>query len=287
MTTTLETTFDGLPTLQLGSLEGVWAVIYGRRVALEKQFSAQFDPVMNSLAGLDWETVLGVLISQQLINPDVQGVALAATLMVSVEQLITGLPADDLVTWRTVMTGALVDAQAEGAATGIALLAHPVGIDWELAGTEAKQALAGAQWVDDQAATWVAKQTHGLGYQVGQKLADLWDQNASKSDMLTAIRDILGSSENNARLLLDHAISKSLSAGALSTYNLAQVQMVDFLTAGDVRVCTTCQAAEDNSPYKRDHAPHPGLHVRCRCSLSPSGTQLTSAGQALINRYTE
>lgn len=280
--------FDGLPALQLGALEGLWAVVYQRRGQLEAQYQAQFDQIMAGITALDWGSVVDTLTTQQLINPGVTGTALAAVVIVTAAQLIaTTLPPDTLAAWQQLVTSALVDATAEGTAVGIAQLAQPLTIDWNLAGTDAKQALQDAQWVTDNAAQWVAKQTHGLAYQIGQKLASLWDDGASRDQMITAITDITGSSPNMAGLLLDHAISRSLSFGALSTYQQAAVELVDFLTAGDNRVCAVpCYAAESNSPYKLENAPHPGLHVRCRCTLSPSGQTLTSAGTALISRYT-
>jgi hypothetical protein len=62
-------------------------------------------------------------------------------------------------------------------------------------------------------------------------------------------------------------MTTAAAAGALSLFQKYRTQ-VSWITAGDGRVCPTCQDNEDNSPYGPDAVPACPAHPRCRCQLS-------------------
>lgn len=277
-------------TLQLGQLEGIWAVIYARREAIEKLHSDALAQVMDTIKALDWGNILAAVHQQLTLNPGVTGAQLATALGQEVEALIAnGLPYQDRVAWQAAMQAALMDATAEGSAAGLALIGNladtPISINWDLAATDAKKALASGQYLTEPADQWIAAQTQGLGYQVSQKIASLWNDQAPVADMETAVMDLLGNSRNQAGVLLDMAIGNSLSQGAFATYTEAGVQYADFVTAGDGRVCPACGQAEDSNSWPLVECPQPGLHVGCRCCVAPSDYQPTSAALAMLAPY--
>lgn len=264
---------DGTPSLLLGQLEGIWAVIYDRREAVEKVHAGAFKDILKSIAKLDWDSIVSAAETQRLIDPNISTEGLAREIRSRIISMITGdLPAADREAWHSALTSAITDATAEGQTAALGLLnqATGAGIDWELTAAEAKAALARGGMLDDQAASWIQKQTQGLGYQLAQRLARLWEEGASHAEMVQAIRDILDSSENNAYLLLDSAIGQALSQGSLATYAIANVPRADYVTAGDSRVCAICASAEIGSPYDLSSCPQPPLHPRCRCTVAPS-----------------
>jgi hypothetical protein len=284
----LEASPQPTPTLKLGELEGIWAVIYARREAVERLHGQALQDVLDAIARLDWGTVLDAVGTQLLIDPALSGRRLARALGGAVENLIRdGLPAADRAAWQTAMTAALTDATAQGQTAGLALIgqAGSITIDWDLAATDAKAALAGNQLLATDATGWIGQQTHGIGWQVAQRLAALWDQGATRDDMEQAITDLLDTSTSTAGVLLDSAIGQAISRGALTTYSQAGVEYADFVTAGDARVCAACGEAEDNNPYLLYNCPQPGLHVGCRCTVSPSDYQPTGAALSLLTAY--
>ena len=278
------------PTVNTADLEGVWAVVYARREAIEKLHGAALGDTLKAIAGLDWGQLLDTIRLQQALDPGVTGKQLARIIGQRVEDLITGeLPTADRAAWTQAMTGALVDATAEGQAAGIGLIGDALGVsvNWDLAAEDAKAALEGSQTLSDEAGTWIARQVHGLGWQIGQQLAALWDDGADRDAMEQAIDGVLGGS-NNAGLLLDTAIGRALAQGALATYAAAGLAYADYVTAGDARVCAACGNAEDGDPYALNDCPHPPLHPGCRCTVSPSPAQTpTSAGTAMLAAYTD
>lgn len=279
---------SGAPTLKLGELEGIWAVIYARREAIEHLHGRAFADVMKAIAAIDWQQIVDSIGTQLLIDPGITGKQLADELGTRIRNLIAAeLPASERAAWNQAMIAALTDATAEGQAAALALIADTasITIDWELAAREAKAALTGGQVLADDAAAWVTKQTQGLGYEIAQKLAALWDSGASRQDMLDAIQAILGADTTVAGYLLDTAIGQALTLGALTTYGMAGVTYVDFITAGDERVCYQCETAEIGNPYLLGDLNAPPLHPRCRCAVSPSDFQFTSAAAALVDAY--
>lgn len=279
---------DLTPTLQLGQLEGIWAVIYARREAIERLHGDALADTLNAINSLDWAQVLDQIERQLLLDPTLTSTQLATKLGSTIENLIAGhLPEADRSAWRAAMQAALLDAQAEGATAGLSLIGDAAGvtIDWELAATAAKNALAGNQALWDASSDWITEQIHGLGYEISRKLAALWDDGASRADMEDAISEILGTPTNTAGAILDTAIGKSLTAGAFDTYEMAGVGYVNFDTAGDGRVCAQCGEAEDNNSYALGGAPRAPLHLRCRCTASPADYTPTPAALRLVAPY--
>lgn len=281
---------DLTPTINLGQLEGIWAVVYARREALEKLHAGALADVMKAIKALDWAQVIDDIERQMHVDPGLTAEQLQAKLGQTVESLISSqLDPADAGAWRNAMQAALLDSQAEGSVAGLSLVGDAAGvtINWDLAATDAKAALAGNQALWDQSSDWVAQQTHGLGSQVSQKLASLWDAGASRTEMEDAISDILGATRNNAGILLDTAIGQSISVGALATYDQAGVQFVNFDTAGDGRVCPACDEAEDDNSYALSAFPAPPLHVGCRCAASPADYVPTQAALTMLAPYAD
>ncbi len=275
-------------TLQLGQLEGVWAVIYARRAAVEKLHGAALGDVLTAIADLDWSHILNRARGYLLADSQLTGKELARLLGRDVENLISSeLPRDVNQAWRLAMTNALTAATAEGQTAALALVGQAAGvtIDWNLAATSAIDALQGSQVAWDMSSTWIEQQVHGIGYQASQLITSMWADGADPADIETALADLLTVNTSIASVLLDSAIGQALSAGALSTYITAGVQYADFITAGDGRVCATCGQAEDDSPYLLEECPQPGLHGRCRCAVAPSDYQPTAAALVLLDTY--
>jgi SPP1 gp7 family putative phage head morphogenesis protein len=66
------------------------------------------------------------------------------------------------------------------------------------------------------------------------------------------------------------AAAAAFNGGMTRTYQARGVEQVDYVTAGDGRVCPACESAEDGSPYPAATVPQPPLHPNCRCTVQPT-----------------
>ena len=97
---------------------------------------------------------------------------------------------------------------------------------------------------------------------------------AGGAGMTLALGAFLLSLDNAARIAQTE-ITRAMAAGAAELYRLAGIQMVEWVTAEDARVCALCDANEAAGPQFLGHAfpsgaLQPPQHPRCRCALVPT-----------------
>jgi hypothetical protein len=86
--------------------------------------------------------------------------------------------------------------------------------------------------------------------------------------MVSEVADLLDSKEiRSVSTMVDMAMGQSFSRGALALYAREGIREVDFLTAGDTRVCPICDTFEREGPYTLIEAPAPSIHPFCRCTV--------------------
>lgn len=269
-------------TLKIGSLEGTWAAIFSRR---EKLISSRASAALAA-----WKSATARLDLSGMITTYRRDMRLSETDTPSQEQaaqraareaailLLSWLPAtaawQDL---RTAMRETIMSGRAEGYADAIALAADAVGrigYGFDLAFQDAYDALAnlGEIWAD--ADTWLTKVLARNADQLGRALGTLASRGASYDEMLQAARDILdGVSGDAVKFVTDWALSTGLSQGALDLYRSEGVTYVDWITAGDARVCfpkgTPISTPAGDRPIER-------LEVGCLV-VTPFGPRAVSA----------
>ena len=96
---------------------------------------------------------------------------------------------------------------------------------------------------------------------------------AGGAGMVLALGAFLASLDNSARIAQTE-ITRAMAAGAAETYRQAGVQMVEWVTSEDARVCDLCDANEASGPHFLGQvfpsgAMQPPQHPRCRCALVP------------------
>lgn len=116
---------------------------------------------------------------------------------------------------------------------------------------------------DATAAVTVAAGLGASARRASREMADDAD------DPQHAAKEVLDAGLDMA-LAADVAVSAAYGAGLLSAYLGTSAGSVQWLTAGDGRVCEHCAAAEDGSPYSLFAAPRLPQHPRCRCVLAPA-----------------
>lgn len=270
-------------TLRLGSLEGTWAKVFQRRDELmAKQTAVVAAAWREAVAPLD----AGSMVRQIRAGTgatEAVGDKTARARQVACEAamtLLAWIPASRA--WqslRDAMRGALQSGRAEGVAGAIAIAGQAVGelgIDFDLAFTDAYRALEnlGTLWAD--ADGWLGKMLGRSADDLGRALGDLAAQNAGYDEMLAAAGSILdGAGSDSVSFIVDWALQTALSQGALDLYASENVQSATWTTAGDSRVCAICDANEAGSPYALSDFPQMPAHPRCRC-VSSAEFDLTS-----------
>jgi hypothetical protein len=276
-----------MPTIHLGRLEGVWAVVYGRRERLLRRH--------RKAVAEAWDAATADLKPRSAVRAFRK--AAAAT---------PGTPARDTATiaalvWLeavyrsaalvAALSSVISDGQAEGEADAIALAADRHGITGADTRKAFLAALALAQadpGLAERAREAVKALIGGAAYDVGRKLASMAAGDASEDDMAAAVQDaISGDQSRSVSANTDWTLHAAILAGAVGLYQrLSGGILLDWITAGDDRVCARCAGYEDNGPYSPDRVPgYP--HTGCRCITSVSrSTPLSHALASLIGAFT-
>lgn len=287
-------------TLQIGALEGLWALVFQRReqiysdhlpliVAAWTQLVQQLDVpdlvrTYRQRAGLDEsdqdrkrrEAIALALLARALQN------LLADTTDDAVQRLLQALE------------DAVLAGHAEGVATALGIAAHELGhtsedIDFTAAyddaladatdttrtgGTGTSPAVAPAT----TAAHAAGRIGQGTAKDVASILVRLSGENATEDDMVAAVTDALGDDDQRSPDAYGNlSIGAAIAAGAAALFAMLGVGEYDWITAGGPRVCALCLDREDNSPYKAGNVPTVPAHPDCRCIVVPS-SPVTSLG---------
>lgn len=287
-------------TLQLGTLEGTWAKIYDRRERLYSSHLATVTTAYRAMTTqLDVSDAVRRLQATPLGETDeddaARRAAITAAAMAAATRLLHQV-VDDPSTPEyqaivAAIANALVDAQAEGVAGGIALVAAEVGtapsVDFGLAFTDAHTELAklGDYWAD--ATGWLGNVVNGNATDLGQALARVAIAGGDFEELRTAAEDVIDGEDIGAvDTLIDLAMGQSFSRGALALYTREGVSTVDFVTAGGGRVCPICMDAESQDPWALTEVPQPALHPSCRCTLMPSVGSITTLSANIAQYFT-
>ena len=124
----------------------------------------------------------------------------------------------------------------------------------------------------------IVEETAGvIGATRQQVQRDLRD-SPTKTAAMGAVSDRMRKvGESRMRLIARTEIVRGANKGAMAVYEYAetdeigvQAEMVNWVTAGDERVCDECESLAAGGPYKRSEAENMlPAHANCRCMLVP------------------
>ena len=274
-------------TLHIGQLEGAWALVFDRRERLIARHVAKIEALWRTLtASLDIPGMVAAYRQQAGMTAETErpgwAAALRAEAVAAAAGMLNGVRSgaeyDDLV---IALEDALAAGATEGKTAALAVAAEKAGkagFDWPKAYAHMFEPLSTIEGLPGMGDPWVQQIIAGNAGDIGRTMASMGLDGGTAADMVAAVQDMTqGASIRAVQAMVDYAMSGAMSAGTLTLYAAEGVQMVDFITAGDSRVCPACSAAEDNSPYTLDNAPQPGLHPGCRCVLDSSSPLPLSA----------
>lgn len=261
-------------SLHLGRLEGVWATVYQRRETLIASLAATaalaWRKILDRAAIRDWVTAFRRAAEQAPAGMPVEQVVTEAAAAAARTVAAHVGASKNLPELQTALRDAVAAGRAEGAVAAVAVAAEQAGageVAWDDAYAHMYAAMErlGSLWAD--ADGWLAQMVGRAGDQLGRALAQAQRDGASYEDMVSAAMDVMDSDDVEAvAFTVDWATTTALDQGALDLYAMQQVPSVQILTAGDGRVCSTCEAFEAGNPYTVYTAPRLPPHPRCRCT---------------------
>lgn len=259
-------------TIDLGKLEGMWALLFQRRqeqqdrhtVSVKALWSDLFtrNDIATMVDRLRWQ--LGLAESS---NPDRR--SLRAEALAAAKAMLAALA--DLAGFTTVrisLRNAITAGRAEGMVNAVAIAAERVGrigLDWNIAFTDAYRAMEHLGELWGSAGGWLGRMVDGVADDLGRALADGMENGLSRDELIDAAADILTGDMDAVAFTVDWAMTTAADEGALALYQSEGVLQIDIITAGDGRVCAACVDAEAGSPWRIGDQPRMPLHPNCRC----------------------
>lgn len=286
--------------MRLGAMEGTLARVHQRREQLYAQHIAAVITAYRTLTSrLDlpdavhrFRRAVGLTETSAEDTERRRQIDAAAAVEATrlTHQAVADVGSPDYRATVTAISDGLLDAEAEGTAGAVATLAQHtghIGVDFDLAFTDARDSLRalGTHWADAQG--WLGRIVNGNAADLGRVLADSLEAGDDFDAMLTAARGAFDDEDIRAvETLMDLAMGQSVSRGALTLYGREGVTSVDFLAAGGTRVCILCLNAESGNPWSLTEVPKPSLHPSCRCSLAPSTDSIIALSSSLARYVT-
>jgi 2'-5' RNA ligase len=266
--------------LDLGKLEGTWAKVYQRRRELIAGHTATIKSIWReAVKHLDTGAMIRVFRKQAYLTREaadgdshwaevIRAAAIAAATGM-LNGIRNGPEYGNLVTAIEI---ALAVSAAEGKTAALAVAAEAAGkdgFDWASAYAHMYEPLTHLEDLPGMADPWIEKLIAGNATDIGRRLAVLAAEGASYDDMLDAVEELAAGDDIRAvEVFIDYAMSGSAVQGALDLYSAEGVEEVNWLDAGDARVCPVCEENAANSPYKLAEFPTCPGHVGCRCAPS-------------------
>jgi hypothetical protein len=270
-------------TLDLRNLTGIWAKIYARRERLLRKHL--------KVVAAAWDACIAELNPRDMVRGFREDVGLVAKAADPVKQWWKDSATGAAVAWLSqidttkgypalvaAIESAIAEGMAEGEADALAVAADRQGATGFVIAGAFTAALARSQadpGVSQQAQQAAEKMTTGAANDTGRTLAALAADGSTEAGMSAAVEDeTSGSQSRSVAMGTDWTLSAAILAGAAALYSQASSSqsaavMVNWVTAGDGRVCNTCSGYEDNSPYAPEDVPdYP--HGGCRCSTEPA-----------------
>ena len=262
-------------TLLIGSLTGAWALVFTRRERLIARHTAKVEALWRTLtASLDIPGMVAAYRQQAGMTAETQrpgwAAALRAEAVAAAAGMLNGVRSgaeyDDLV---IALEDALAAGATEGKTAALAVAAEKAGkagFDWPRAYAHMFEPLTTIEGLPGMADPWVQQIIAGNAGDIGRTIASMGLDGGTAADMVAAVQDMTqGAPIRAVQAMVDYAMSGAMSAGTQALYAAEGVTLLTWISAGDGRVCVSCDSNEGNSPYAPADFPDMPAHVNCRC----------------------
>lgn len=257
-------------TIDLGKLEGMWALLFQRREEQQALHTAEVRKQWRQLIARDEIAAMADRLRHQLgVTEAFDPARLRAEALAAAKVLLAALA--DLSGFsglRIALRNAIAAGRAEGMVNAVAIAAEragQIGLDWNIAFKDAYQSLERLEdlWAD--AGGWLSRMIDGVAGDLGRTLADGLEAGLDRDALIDAAAELLTGDTEAVAFVVDWAMTTAADEGALALYRSEGVLQLDIITAGDGRVCGACIDAEAGSPWHIGDQPRMPLHPSCRC----------------------
>lgn len=249
------------PTIHIPTATGVWRQVYSHRLALH---AAADDVVLaawrQDVRGIDLSQAAAVLGETRQPTDHRREAAAAAVLAL--------LSARSWRRTRRALATAAKRSHRAGWNAGRHLASHDRDDDTPYSDTDdgSDNTISRADMSDHNAdGTAAAALTAALAATARRAGRTMAASTAPAADGQDTVDD-----GDDLNLAADVVVSAAYGAGLLAAYLASGIGAVEWITAGDERVCDTCLANEAGNPYSLYGAPRLPAHPRCRCVLAPA-----------------
>lgn len=257
----------GAPTISVADPHGIWRPVYAHRIALH----ATADQVVmaawqHDIHGLNLKPAVA---AWRMTAGDTTAAARQHRRQAAAAAVLAVLAARSWRRTRAALTTGAKRAHRAGWAAGHALATrdHTDDTPYDEPDEDDEYSIGSPNLTNQQAAGTAAAILTAIlaatARRAGRGVAD------STGDPADDGEDIVEDGYD-LTLIVDAGISAAYGAGLLAAYIAAGRTAVQWITAGDGRVCNTCLANEAGSPYSLLGAPGFPAHPRCRCVLAPA-----------------
>ncbi|MEV5944234.1 2'-5' RNA ligase family protein [Streptomyces sp. NPDC051994] len=259
-------------TIDLGKLEGMWAMLFQRRQEQQDRHTVSVKALWHDLITRDDVAAMVDRLRWQLglteaRDPDSDG--MRASALAAAKAMLTALAdLSGFAMVRIALRNAIAAGRAEGMVNAVAIAAERVGrigLDWDIAFLDAYAAMERLDELWGDAGGWLGRMVDNVAGDLGRVLADGMENGLGRDELIDAAADILTGDSDAVAFTVDWAMTTAADEGALTLYQSEGVQLIDIITAGDGRVCPSCIDAEAGSPWRIGDQPRMPLHPNCRC----------------------
>lgn len=257
-------------TIDLGKLEGMWALLFQRREEQQALHAAEVRKQWQQLITRDDIAAMVDRLRHQLGVTEAFNLArLRADARAAAKAMLTALAdVTGFTALRIALRNAIAAGRAEGMVNAVAIAAEragKVGLDWNIAFKDAYASMERLEdlWAD--AGGWLGQMIDGVAGDLGRTLADGLEAGLDRDALIDAAAEVLTGDAEAVAFTVDWAMTTAADEGALSLYRSEGVLQIDIITAGDGRVCGACIGAESGSPWHIGEQPRMPLHPACRC----------------------
>jgi hypothetical protein len=278
-------------SLHLGHLEGTWSEVFRRRDALVAEHVKAVTAIWRKLAKrLDARALAEKYRREQLLpaaetdqdtarrKQEARDAALAWLLTILSDPEYAGL--------EQAIAAALTAAQAEGSTAALAVAADQAaayGFDWARAYDAMLAGLAHLEKQPGIADATVQQVLGGASADVGRILADMATSGETNAQVAAEVEAaIAGEDVAAVTAAVDNSMWSGFAQATLGLYQAEGLDLSDWLTAGDGRVCVVCEENQENGPYAPSDFPEMPAHPNCRCVPSPASPLAYSAFAAFL-----
>lgn len=257
-------------TVDLGRLEGMWALLFQRREDMQAKHGAAVAAAWRPLATEARITAGVQRFRSRLGLVEADGTEVKAEAIAAAAAMLSGIGDEPgFADLRTALLQAIASGRAEGMVNAVAIAAEQArqdGLDWD-AGFAA--AYADALRLEDL----VAETTTWLGRLIERAIADLarllagsaTGDSSTEGTTTAASGLVAGKRIPFIEFAVDWAMTESAGLGVLGLLRSEGVVYANWVTVGDRVVCPACKLHESLNPWLLAAFPAFPEHPFCRC----------------------